>query len=93
MGPGETPVQITDDPALAGAIHRAIAVEIAGGQLRVIAPADLLREKLRAASDPERRRSKRLRDLADAQALVETFPELARDLTAEDRLRLDALPS
>jgi hypothetical protein len=92
LGPGDTPVQITDDPALAGAVHRAVQVEIAAIPLRIIGRADLLHEKLRAASDPARRRSKRLQDLADAHALIESFPELAGDLTPEDRARLGAVP-
>jgi hypothetical protein len=91
-GPGDTPVQITDDPALAGAVRRAVEVKIAAMRLRIIGRADLLREKLRAASDPARRRSKQLQDLADAHALLECFPELAGDLTPEDRARLEAGP-
>jgi len=52
----------------------------------------LLHEKLRAASDPARRRSKRLQDLADAQALLESTPTLAQELTAEECAVLDRLP-
>jgi len=61
-------------------------------QLRVIGLIDLLHEKFRAASDPARRRSKRLQDLADAQALLESTPTLAQELTAEERAVLDRLP-
>ena len=71
VGPDGTPVQFTDDPALAEAIRRAEQIELEDVQLRVIGCVDLLHEKLRAASDPARRRSKRLQDLADAQALLE----------------------
>ena len=85
-------MQFTDDPALSGAVGRAEEVEIGGVRLRIIGRADLLHEKLRAASDPARRRSKRLQDLADAQALLEAFPDLARGLSAEERARLDELP-
>jgi hypothetical protein len=60
--------------------------------LRVIRRADPLREKLRAGSDPARRRSKRLQDLADAQALIEADPALAAELTTEQRRVLDRLP-
>ena len=52
----------------------------------------LLHETLRAASDPARRRSKRLQDLADAQALLEFTPTLAQELRAEERALLDQLP-
>jgi hypothetical protein len=92
IGPEEAPVQFTDDPALADAVRRADSIELEGVPLRVIRRADLLREKLRSGSDPARRRSKRLQDLADAQALIEADPALATDLTAEERSVLDRLP-
>jgi hypothetical protein len=57
-------------------------------RLRILGRADLLHEKLRAGADLARRRSKRLQDLADAQALLEAFPELASGLTAEERARM-----
>ena len=92
VGPDGTPVQFTDDPALAEAIRRAEQIELEDVQLRVIGRVDLLHEKLRAASDPARRRSKRLQDLADAQALLESTPTLAHELRAEERALLDQLP-
>ena len=92
LGPEETPVQFTDDPALADAVRRADSIELDGVLLRVIRRTDLLREKLRAGSDPARRRSKRLQDLADAQALIEADPSLATDLTTGERSVLDRLP-
>ena len=73
-------MQVTDDPALAEALGRAEEVEIGGVRLRILGRADLLHEKLRAGADPAPRRSKRLQDLADAQALLEVFPELASEL-------------
>ncbi len=91
-GPEATPVQFTADPALAEAIVRAEEIEIENVRLRVITRGDLLREKLRSASDPARRRSKRLQDLADVQALLESTPILEQDLTPEDRALLDRLP-
>jgi hypothetical protein len=91
-GPGDTPVRFRDDPALAGAVTRAVEVPVAGQRLRVIGRADLLHEKLRAGSDPARRRSKRLQDLADAQALLEADAELVATLAPEERALLDRLP-
>ena len=67
-------------------------VELEDVCLRVIGRADLLHAKLRATADPTRRRSKRLQDLADAQALVESFPPLEQELSAEERALLDRLP-
>jgi hypothetical protein len=85
-------VQLTDDPAPAGAISRAEEIDIGGVRLRIIGRADLLHEKLRAASDPARRGSKGLQALADAHALIEAFPHLAQGRGAEERARLDELP-
>jgi hypothetical protein len=87
-----TPAQFTDDPALAEAIPRAEEVELEDVRLRVIGRVDLLHAKLRAATDPARHRSKRLQDLADAQALVESFPALEQQLSADERALLDRLP-
>jgi hypothetical protein len=92
LGPEAVPVQFTDDPALAPAIERAVEVDLAGVPLRVIGRADLLHEKLRAGSDPARRRSKRLQDLADAQAILEEAPDLRSDLSEAERAILAALP-
>jgi hypothetical protein len=92
VGPDGTPVRFTCDPALAGAVARAEAIEIEGVPLRIIQRADLLHEKLRAAADPGCRRSKRLQDLADAQALLETDPSMVSELTDEERETLLRLP-
>jgi len=92
IGPAGTPVQFTDDPALTEALARAVEVRIGDLGLRVLRVDDLLHQKLRAGRDPERRRSKRLQDLADAQSLMEQDPELERILTSEERTLLDALP-
>lgn len=89
MGPGNTPVQFTDDLPLAEAAMRAETREIEGEPVRVIRVEDLLHAKLRAASDPARRKSKRLRDLADAQGIVELRPALAAELSADERNLLD----
>jgi hypothetical protein len=89
--PDRVPVQFTDDPALAGAVARAEEFELEDVRIRVIRRADLLHEKLRSASDPARRRSKRLQDLADAQALIESAPELAGELSPAERALLDQL--
>lgn len=91
IGPERTPVQFTDDPALTGALARAITIDVDGIPLRVIAVADLLHEKLRAGSDPTRRRSKRLQDLADAEGLLEERPELDSQLTENERAILKRL--
>jgi hypothetical protein len=92
LGPDGVPVQFTDDPALRPALASADEVELGDVRLRVIGRVDLLREKLRSGSDPARRRSKRLQDLADAQSLLEETPELRRELTEHEQTVLAALP-
>jgi hypothetical protein len=87
-----TPVQFTDDPAIAPAVKAAGEILLDGLTLRVIGIVDLLHEKLRAGSAPARRRSKRLQYLADAQALLEANPDLINELTGEERDSLDHLP-
>jgi hypothetical protein len=92
IAPDGTPVQFTDDPALGDPVSRAEVVQIGALRLRVLRVVDLLHEKLRAGRDPARRRSKRLQDLADAQALLEQDPGLVGELTAEEKSLLDGLP-
>jgi len=92
VGPAGVPVRFTDDPELSGAVARAIQVDLAGTPLRVIGWVDLLHEKLHAGTDPARRRSKRLQDLADAQALLEEAPYLRAELSVAEQATLDALP-
>jgi hypothetical protein len=81
-------VQFTDDPELRDAIPRAEPMKLEDVTLRVLAPADLLHAKLRAARDPARRRSKRILDLADAEALLEKDSALAASLSDEERALL-----
>lgn len=92
IGPDNTPVQFTDDPALAEAITRAEEIGLDDVRLRVLTRVDLLHEKLRAASAPARRRSKRLQDLADVQGLLESTPALEQELTEEEHTLLEQLP-
>ena len=87
-----TPVQFTDDPMLTNAISNADEIVLEGITLRVIRIVDLLHEKLRAGSDPARRRSKRLQDLTDAQAILEEHPDLAAELRPEEKALLGQLP-
>ena len=89
IGPESTPVQFTADPELAQSVLRAGEINLDGYLLRVIGKADLLHEKLRAGRDPERRRSKRLQDIADAQGLIEGDPSLAVGLTEDERSFLE----
>ncbi len=83
-----TPVQFSDDPLFREAIDGARTVAVSHVQLKVAAPQELIRAKLRAAKDSERRKSKRMQDLADVQALIEQYPELTNALSDEDKALL-----
>jgi len=87
-GPGETPIQFSDDPAFAFLIESAALKSLEGGRVRVASPSALVKEKLRAASDPAPRESKRFQDMADAKSLAEEHPEVEEQLTPAERALL-----
>ena len=62
---------------------RAVAADVHGILLRVASLEDTLKGKMKAWSDPERRQSKRLKDLADIARLIEAHPRLWDMLTAD----------
>ena len=62
---------------------RAAPADVHGILLRVASLKDTLQGKIRAWSDPARRQSKRIKDLADIARLVESHPQLWDQLTDE----------
>ncbi len=82
-------VQVRTDPCFAGFVERASLRNVLGLTLPVASLEDLLRSKIWAALEPERRVSKRLKDLADIARLLEAYPELRAAVPAEilERLR------
>jgi len=60
---------------------RSVAADVHGILLRVASLDDTLRGKIKAWSEPARRQSKRIKDLADIARLVETHPRLWLDLS------------
>lgn len=69
-------VQIQTDPRYASYVERAAPKEVLGIRLPIAAIEDVLQGKIWAASDPARRPSKRLKDLADIARLLEAAPHL-----------------
>jgi hypothetical protein len=59
---------------------RAVPADVHGILMRVASLRDTLRGKIKAWSEPKRRQSKRIKDLADLARLVEAHPELWNDL-------------
>ncbi|MBI4548273.1 MAG: nucleotidyl transferase AbiEii/AbiGii toxin family protein [Ignavibacteriae bacterium] len=69
-------IQIQTDSRYQEFIRRTVTKKVLGYELSVASLEDVLRGKLWAYSDPERRESKRQKDLADILRLVESHPEL-----------------
>ena len=65
---------------------RAVPADVHGILLRVASLEDTLRGKIKAWSEPARRQSKRIKDLADIARLVEAHPHLW-DALSEDLKR------
>ncbi len=74
-------VQIQRDPRYQAFIGGAQSKLVLGYQLRVAAPQDVIKGKVWAYSDDQRRKSKRQKDLADILRLLEAYPELEIHLT------------
>lgn len=73
-------IQLQTDVRYQEFLSRAVEKEVLGYRLRVAAVTDVLQGKLWAYLDKSRRRSKRLRDLADIVRLVEAHPTLENQL-------------
>ena len=69
---------------------RAVAADVHGILMRVASLEDTLKGKMKACSEPERRQSKRLKDIADIARLVESHPHLWNMLT--DNLKQQVHP-
>ena len=67
---------------------RAVPADVHGILLRVASLEDTLRGKMKAWSEPERRQSKRIKDLADIARLVEAHPRLWDSLSEELKQQL-----
>ena len=80
-------VQFQTDPRYAAFVDRATHRDVLGLTLPVAAVEDILQGKLWAVQDPERRGSKRQKDLADIARLLEAFPHL-RSQAPESVLQL-----
>lgn len=73
--PGGEPLQVAFDPAFDPMIERAESIDVGGVRVRIVGRDDLVAMKQRAAADPARRKSKRLRDQADVEMLRGDVPD------------------
>ena len=84
-GHSKVSVQISTESFYQGFPDRAVPADVHGILMRVACLEDTLRGKVKAWREPERRASKRQKDLADILRLLEAHPEL-RHLLPEDVL-------
>jgi len=84
----ELRVQIQTDPRYFDFVDRASVREVLGIELPVASVEDVLKGKVWAAQDSERRASKRQKDLADIARLIEAYPHLRDQVPAEILNRL-----
>jgi hypothetical protein len=68
---------------------RAVPADVHGILLRVASLEDTLRGKMLAWRDPQRRQSKRIKDLGDIARLVESHPQLWDLLTDDLKTEID----
>lgn len=81
-------VQVQTDPRYADFPERAAQREVLGRPMAVAALEDVLKGKVWAALDPERRSSKRQKDLADIARIIEQHPRLKAKVPQEILARL-----
>ena len=81
-------VQLTTEEFYNGFPSRAVPADVHGILLRVASLEDTLRGKMKAWSEPARRQSKRIKDLADIARLLESHPRLWDLLTEELKRQL-----
>ncbi len=81
-------VQIQTDERYGAFVERSMARMVLGLELPVASLEDVLQGKIWAALDPERRGSKRQKDLADISRLLEQYPKLRPRVPQEIRARL-----
>ncbi len=80
--------QIQTDPRYAAFVPAAVRREVLGRSMPVARLEDVLSGKIWAATDPERRRSKRQKDLADIARILESYPRLRRQVPEDVLQRL-----
>ena len=81
-------VQIQTDDRYADFLTDVTVKQVLGHDLPVASIEDVLKGKIWAASDPDRRASKRQKDLADIARLIEARPDLRANVPREILARL-----
>ena len=81
-------VQIQTDERYGLFVEQAVTRTVLGLELPVAGLENVLQGKIWAAMDPERRASKRQKDLADIARILEQYPEMRLKVPQEIRARL-----
>lgn len=81
-------VQIQTDERYSTFLEGATVRSVLGMELPVVSIEDVLQGKIWAVLDPERRGSKRQKDLADIARILEAYPNLRTDVPQEILSRL-----
>ena len=81
-------VQIQTDERYSSFVERSVARTVLGLELPVASVEDVLQGKVWAALDPQRRGSKRQKDLADIARILEKYPNLRAQVPQDIRSRL-----
>jgi hypothetical protein len=82
-------IQLQTDPRYQEFIPRAVRRDVLGYAMTVAALDDVLRGKIWAYRDEQRRKSKRQKDLADILRVVEAHPEVKDQLPAEIKSQVE----
>lgn len=88
-GNSKVSIQLTTEDMYRDFASRGVAADVHGILMRVASLEDTMAGKIRAWSDPTRRQSKRIKDLADIARLVESHPELWQSLPDDLRSQIN----
>ncbi|MGB7566782.1 MAG: nucleotidyl transferase AbiEii/AbiGii toxin family protein [Chitinivibrionales bacterium] len=83
IGRSQVSVQLSTEDFYKDFPARAVPADVHGILMRVASLEDTLRGKIKAWKDPQRRQSKKIKDLADIARLVESHPHLWKLLGKE----------
>ena len=82
-------IQLQTDPRYQEFILKATPHQVLGYDMRVALVEDILKGKIWAYSDEQRRKSKRQKDLADILRLIEVYPDLEASLPDSIRKKIE----
>lgn len=89
QGKSRVSIQLSTEDFYHDFASRSVPADVHGILLRVASLPDTLAGKIKAWSAPERRQSKRIKDLGDISRLVEAHPELWNSLPPALKAQID----